>query len=324
MVSQEVLNILQYPMVVLPPLTALRAFEATARLGGLARAATELNITTSAVSHQLRALEESLGTRLLERSTGVGGIRLTPAGAKLLSAASGALSLLEDACAEIRGTTKRLTVSANVSLSTMWLARRLAEFSALYPATPINAIIQMEEPDYARYGIDLAIVHVPEKMLQPDDLVLLREEVFPVCSPDLYAFASKSLCRCRLLQEAHKDSSEIDWRSWAAELALRDDFETKIVRFTSFSQAIGAAVGGAGVALGRSPLIDPDLASGRLVRLFPDMSRPASWRFVLRRGPGRAHRMLRPLIDFLRAEAGSGSAAPARSLRPSRARRPSR
>lgn len=298
-------------MVTLPPLAALRAFEATVRLGGLARAATELNVTTSAVSHQLRALESSLGTRLLERSTGVGGIKVTPAGAKLLAAASGALSLLDDACSEIRGITRRLTVSADISLSTMWLARRLAEFSALYPETPINAIIQMAEPDYGRYAIDLAIVHVPERQLLPDDIVLLREDVFPVCSPELYPFASKAVCRCRLLQEAHEDegSSEIDWRSWAAEFGLRDDFEQKIVHFTSFSQAIAAAIGGAGLALGRSPLIDAELASGRLVRLFPDVSRPASWRFVLRRGPGRRHRMLNPLIDFLRAEAASGAIA---------------
>lgn len=295
-------------MITLPPLAALRAFEATVRLGGLARAATELNVTTSAVSHQLRALESSLGTRLLERSTGVGGVKVTPAGAKLLAAASGALSLLDEACSEIRGITRRLTVSADIPLSTMWLARRLAEFSALYPETPINAIIQIAEPDYGRHAIDLAIVYVPERQLQPDDLVLLREDVFPVCSPELYPFASKAVCRCRLLQEAHEEggSSEIVWRNWAAELGLRDDFEQKIVRFTSFSQAIAAAIGGAGLALGRSPLIDAELASGRLVRLFPDISRPASWRFVLRPGPGRRHRMLNPLIDFLRAEAASG------------------
>jgi LysR family transcriptional regulator, glycine cleavage system transcriptional activator len=78
-------------MVTLPPLAALRAFEATVRLGGLSHAAVELNLTTSAISHQLRRLEESLGTRLLERTTGAGGIRVTPAGARLLSAASGAL-----------------------------------------------------------------------------------------------------------------------------------------------------------------------------------------------------------------------------------------
>ena len=292
-------------MAHIPPLAALRAFEVKVRLGGFARAAAELNISTSAISHQIRGLEESLGTRLLERSTGVRGIRVTPAGARLLSAASGALSLLEDACSEIRGTTARLTVSANISLSTMWLARRLAEFSSLYPETPLNAIIQMEEPDFVRYGIDLAIVHVPERALRPDDVVLLREDVFPVCSPDLYPSASKAVCRCRLLQEAHEDSPEIDWRTWAPAFGLPNDFETKIVRYSSFSQVIGAAIGGAGLALGRSPLIDPELDCGRLVRLFPDVSRRASWSFVLRNGPARRHRMLGPLIDFLRAEAAA-------------------
>ncbi len=173
-------------MLPLPPLAALRAFETTARLGGLARAAAALNVSTSAVSHQIKGLEESLGVRLLERSTGVGGIRVTAAGAKLLAAASIALTLLEDACSEIRGiTTKRLTVSANVSMSTMWLAHRLANFSAIHPEIAVNAIIQLDEPDFVQLGIDLAIVHVPEGALRPGDVVLMREEVDPVCSPDL-------------------------------------------------------------------------------------------------------------------------------------------
>ncbi len=289
----------------LPPLAALRAFEAAARLGGFARAAAELNVTTSAISHQIRGLEESLGVRLLERSVGAGGVKVTPAGARLLTATSGALALLEDACAEIRGTGKRrLIVSANVSLSTMWLARRLAEFSALHPDTPVDATIQMEEPDFARYGIDLAIVHVPERALRPEDVVLLHEQVFPVCSPELFPLASRDACQCRLLQEAHEDSPEVDWRTWASDLGLPRDLEAKITRYSTFSQAIGAALGGAGIALGRSPLIGPELASGRLVRLSPGPSRPASWRFVLRRGPARPHPMLETLIGFLRKEAG--------------------
>ncbi len=286
----------------LPPMAALRAFEATIRLGGFARAAAELNISTSAISHQIRGLEQSLGARLLERSTGVGGIQVTEAGARLLPAASDALSLLEQACGDIRGITKRLTVSANVPFSTMWLARRLAEFSSLHPDVPLNAIIEDAEPDFARHAIDLAIVHVTERALQPDDLVLLREDVFPVCSPELHPFASKAVCRCRLLQEIHRDSPEIDWRNWCDVFSMPGDFESKIVRYTSFSQVIGAAVGGAGVALGRSPLIDPELRSGRLVPLRPGLSRPASWCFVLRRGPSR-HRMVDALIAFLRAEA---------------------
>ncbi|MBN3786905.1 LysR family transcriptional regulator [Burkholderia sp. Ac-20353] len=289
----------------LPPLSALRAFEAAVRLGGFARAAAELNVSTSAVSHQIRALEETLGARLLERSTGLGGIRVTSAGARLLPAVSDALSLLGDACAEIRGTgnAQRLTVSANAPFSSMWLARRLAEFSALHPTTPLNAVVLDDEPDFARDGIDLAIVHVPARKLKPDDDVLLQETVFPVCSPELHPVAYGAVCRSRLLQEMHENSPEIDWRNWASEFGLPDDFETKIIRYSSFSQVIGAAVGGAGIALGRTPLIEPELRSGRLVPLIPGLSRPASWRFVLRRNPSRRHRLLDPLVAFLHEEA---------------------
>lgn len=291
-------------MAALPPLAALRAFETTARLGGFARAAAVLHVSTSAVSHQIRGLEDSLGVRLLERSTGVGGVRVTPEGVTLLAAVSGALTLLEDACADIRGTVKRLTVSANVSLSTMWLARRLADFSALHPEVAINAIIQMEEPDFVRYGIDLAIVRVADRDPRPDGEVLLREEVFPVCSPGLLPLVSQG--HCRLLQEDHEDSPEVDWRGWARTLGLPSGFESRIVRYATFSQAMGAALDGGGVGLGRSPLIDPDLDSGRLVRLMPGVSRPASWCFVLRLGTSRRHRMVGALVAFLREQAERG------------------
>jgi LysR family transcriptional regulator, glycine cleavage system transcriptional activator len=287
----------------LPPLAALRAFEATARLGGFARAAAVLHVSTSAVSHQIRGLEESLGVRLLERSTGVGGVRVTPDGVTLLAAVSRALALLEEACADIRGTAKRLTVSANVSLSTMWLARRLADFSALHPAVAINAILQMEEPDFVRHGIDLAIVRVADRDLRPGDDVLLREDVFPVCSPGLLPLARQG--RCRLLQEDHEDSPELAWLSWARALDLPTGFESRVVRYSTFSQAIGAALEGGGIALGRSPLIDPDLRSGRLVRLMPEKSRPASWCFVMRMGTSR-HRMVGTLAEFLREQAKGG------------------
>jgi LysR family glycine cleavage system transcriptional activator len=288
----------------IPPLPALRAFEAAARLGGFARAAADLNISTSAVSHQIRGLEAALGTRLLDRSTGVGGVGVTAAGQRLLAAVGPALASLQDACAAIRGEPVRLTVSANPSFSAMWLARRLAEFSSRHPDTSINAVVQ-DEPGSGFHAIDLSIVNVKPTQVRPGDEILLREEVFPVCSPDLHPFASKAVCKCRLLQEAHEDSPEIDWRSWSAEFGLPDDFQSKIVHYTSFTQVIGAAVGGAGLALGRRPLIDPELASGRLVRLFPTGSRPASWCFALRRGPGPRHRMLEPLVAYLKQQAST-------------------
>ena len=296
-------------MSTLPPLPALRAFEAAARLGGFARAAGELNVSTSAVSHQIRGLEDQLGARLLDRSTGAGGVSVTPAGERLLSAAGAALALLQDACADIRGTPRPLTVAANLPVSAMWLAQRLAEFSARHPGTAVNAMIQDAEPDFARQAIDLAIVHVKRTALQPGDLVLLQEQVFPVCSPDLHAFASTQICRCRLLQEVHDNTPELDWPSWRAEFGFPDDFETKIVRYTSFSQVIGAAVAGAGVALGRTPLIAPELASGRLVPVHPDLTRAASWCFVLRQRTTRPHKMLGTLVAFLREEAALSTRA---------------
>jgi LysR family transcriptional regulator, glycine cleavage system transcriptional activator len=304
MLSHGVLSIIQHPMPTLPSLAAFRAFETTARLGGLARAAGVLNVSPSAISHQIKGLEESLGVRLLERGTGVGGIRVTPAGTRLLNAASSALTLLEEACSDISGIARqRLTVAANVSLSTMWLARKLANFSSLHPEIAVNAMIQMEEPDVVQPGIDLAIVHVPEAAIRPGDVVLMREEVYPVCSPDLYVLASRGLDRCRLLQETHDGSPELGWRAWSATLHLPCDFETRIVHYSTFGQTIGAALGGAGIALGRSPLIDQELAAGRLVPLFPGLSRPASCRFVLRPGPTRQRRMVRTLIDFLCGQA---------------------
>ena len=289
----------------IPPLPALRAFEAAARLGGFARAAADLHISTSAVSHQIRGLEAMLGARLLDRSTGLGGVSLTAAGHCLLAATGPALASLQDACAAIRGTPARLTVSANPSFSAMWLARRLAEFSSQHPEVPINAIVQTE-PGSGHAAIDLSVVNVKLTDVRPGDVVLVRETVFPVCSPELHAFASTAVCKCRLLQEEQDDSPEIDWRSWAGQFGLPRDFETKIVHYTSFSQVVGVRRGRGRAGVGPHTPDRSGLASGRLVRLFPAVSRAASWCFVLRRGRGQAHRMLETLIAYLRAAAQPG------------------
>jgi hypothetical protein len=89
-----------------------------------------------------------------------------------------------------------------------------------------NARVQVEAAPVATWRV----VHVPEWALRPGDAVLLREEVFPVCSPDLYQLASQALCRCRLLQEARENSPEVDWRNWASALGLPPDLDARIVR----------------------------------------------------------------------------------------------
>jgi LysR family glycine cleavage system transcriptional activator len=280
----------------LPPLAALRAFAAVARSGSFARAAASLHVSSSAVSHQIRALEAELRTPLLTRArNGAGHSRTAPtaAGAALLVAVEEALTRLGDACDAIRGEARRarprLTVAANGSFGSLWLAPRLAAFAGQYPSTAWTMrAIEEERPDMVREEIDLAILRVRSGAVRPPDELLFEETVFPVCSPALGAFeAPETLLGHSLLEESHGDSPEKDWRHWLGLLGL-PKASRRIVRFSSFNQVIAAAIAGAGIALGRVPLLDAELASGRLVRLFAPHELPGSWAFALHSRPGLA------------------------------------
>jgi len=299
----------------IPPLAALRAFEAVARLGGFARAAEELHVTTSAVSHQITGLERNLGTILVDRDGSGGRIIPTRAGKDLLAAVEAALGELGRVCEEIRRRstqTRQVTVSASMPIAVLWLAPRLANFSALHPGTEIAAVTTDDTPNLARAGIDIAILRVRLDEATPGDQELFTETVFPVCSPTLLASEPAladpgGLKHLRLLEEQHETSPEMDWHTWFALLGLGPVPNGNIVRFSSYAPTIGAAAAGTGVALGRSPLIDFDLQSGRLVRLFPHVERPGSWRFVMRLRPGVAKdRTVRALAAFLTKQAANG------------------
>ena len=289
----------------IPPLSALKAFEAVARLGSLSRAAEELNVTKSAISHQLRALESTLGTTLLHRGGTNSRAQPTSAGLELLLAIEASLIPLGEACERL--TTRRrkrrrtLTVSANAPFSSLWLAPHVVEFSTRHPEIAVNLRVYDDEPDWQNDTIDIAILRVPmrssssstndEPDPHPSDRALLRETVFPVCSPllmDPRTATPQTLTEHRLLQEEHHESSrEIDWQTWFALLGAGELQEQNLVRLSSFNPIIGAAIAGKGVALGRSPLIDFDLAHGRLVRLFPEHELPSSWQFIIRLHPKR-------------------------------------
>lgn len=280
----------------LPPLAAFRAFAAVAREGSFTAAASSLHVSTSAVSHQIRALEEALGTSLLVRArNGAGPQQTVPteAGRELLVAVEDALSRLSDACRAVHdrahGARPDLVVSANGSFASLWLAPRLAVFAGQHPSVAWHMrAIESDEPDMLREGVDLAIIRVRREMLQAPDRLLFEETMFPVCSPALgFSGDPAALAGFNLLEEAHRDSPELDWRDWLERLG-QPAARARIVRFSSFNQVIGAAIAGAGIALGRSPLVDSDLAAGRLVPLFAPMARPGGWVFALRVRPGVA------------------------------------
>ena len=284
----------------IPPLAALRAFAAVARHGGFARAAATLNISTSAVSHQVRGLEDALGAMLLTRArngAGTSRTEVTAQGAALLQAVEAAFGQLGAACEAVRAHARQarpmLTISASGSMASLWLAPRLAAFAALHPSVQWQVrSIEDEAPDMLREGLDLAVLRVRRGAVPEGDRLLFSETVFPVCSPSLrLAGNPEELPRHTLLQEDladHTASPEKDWSTWLGLLGFGPATKVTIVRFYSFSAAVAAATAGAGIALGRTPLIDFELASGRLVRPFGDRSLPGSSDMIIRHRPGAA------------------------------------
>lgn len=299
-----------------PPLAALRAFEAVARLGSLSRAATELHVTKSAVSHQLRALEADLGTPLLRRGGTVRRAETTEAGAALLASVQQALTLLETACRNVRASARgkrryTLNVSANPSLAALWLAPRIGRFIELHPDIDIQVYLHAsQDPAWKTQDIDLAFLHVRAvgpHIAEPGDIPLMTETVVPVCSPALVPEAERNdpglFLRHRWLEEKHIDSPETDWRTWRPRLGLApDDWQDPMV-LSGLSTVVAAAAAGVGIALGRAPLIDEDLASGRLVPLMPHLRMPGSWGYVMRIHANRPMDSSLPaLVEFLAEE----------------------
>jgi LysR family glycine cleavage system transcriptional activator len=303
----------------IPPLAALRAFAAVARHGSFARAASALHVSTSAVSHQIRGLEASLGAVLLTRARNGAGhshTAVTTEGEALLRAVEATFAQLATACETVReharGTRPTLAISANGSVASLWLAPRLATFAALHPSVQWQVRAIVEEPDMVREGLDLAILRSRRGRRAEGERLLFSETVFPVCSPSLLPVVTvDDVLRHNLLQEDHGDSREKAWSTWLELLGVPQRARPTIVRFDTFSAAIGAAIAGAGIALGRRPLIDFELASGRLAQLFPDRSLPGSWDFVIRGRPDAARDVhVSHLRDYLLSHANGAAARP--------------
>jgi DNA-binding transcriptional LysR family regulator len=262
----------------LPPLAALRTFEAVARQLSFTRAADELALTQSAVSHQIRALEDHLGTSLFGRLHR--GIELTDEGRVLLEGVRAGLDtvLLASERVRSRGRVGVLTVAAPAAFATWWLVPRLGRFAALHPEIEVRiAAMDGREPDLWRDGVDIAVVKRPAPVAEriPGEMALLREIVFPVCAPSLIGgglplHTVRDLGRQTLIEceTAEAEDLEFSWSTWLARFGLARGQGSRQLRFSHFGLALSAAIDGLGVALGRSPMVDAELAAGRLVRPF--------------------------------------------------------
>src|SRR4051794_12301376 len=254
----------------LPPLNALRAFEAAARSESFTRAAEELCVTQGAVSHQVKALEATLGIKLFNRERQR--LVITDAGREYLNVIRDALDRIAAGTERVlqRQNSGALTVSTSPDFAAKWLVNRLGRFAEAHPGIDLRISATMHHVDFAKEDVDLAVRHGDGKWAGLDVVRFCSEELFPVCSPKLLSGRNRlrepsDLLKFPLL---HLDDRK-DWAQWLEIARVVVDAELSHGPILNrASMIIDAAVDGQGVALARTTLAAWDIINGRLVRPF--------------------------------------------------------
>jgi DNA-binding transcriptional LysR family regulator len=270
----------------LPPLDLIRGFEAAARTLSFTKAAEELAITQSAISRQIRALEEHLGVALFERRAR--SLALTEAGRSLFRAASDCLERLQETANRLRSDagTPHLTVTTTGGFASLWLIPRLRSFTALHPDVDVRISATYKTFNLERSLVDVAVRYVREEDVPEGALRLFGEELFPVCSPALQAegpYPLRNLDDLRHHALLHIDEARgfLDWGTWLEAHGHPDLKPAASIRFDSYEQMIQAAIGGQGVAMGIGRLVSALMEQGRLSRRSQERDRRALY-FVIR------------------------------------------
>lgn len=262
-------------MYKMPPLNALRAFEAAARHLSLTKAARELNVSSGAVSHQIRALEALLGIELFERR--VRAIALTPAAKLLYPGVQQGFLQIHEAVAGLRHVANErvLVVSTPPGLTAKWLAGRLYRFASGHPEIDVRISSSLANANFATDGVDVAVRNLaarasgdPALLIEP----LVELSLVPVCSPQLYQQhgsprTAEALARMPLI---HDDSLVSraklpTWSDWFDAAGLPSTDISRGLHFNSADHALDAASEGAGVLLAHDLLAYDDLRNGRLI-----------------------------------------------------------
>src|SRR3954464_1947722 len=295
----------------LPALDLLVGFEASARHLSFTKAGEELFLTQSAVSRQIKELEEQLGVELFQRRHRA--LALTDAGKSFYSSAAQVLTTMRTATDRLRAQVgkKDLSVTTTHSFAALWLIPRLAGFTRGHPGIDVRIMADTRVQDLDRDGLDLAIRHGPASLAGSNAVRLMGERVFPVCSPKLLKDKSKPLREPRdlryhcLLQYDDPEGRHpwLHWKTWLEVERIADLRPAGTLSFSGYEQIIPAALAGHGVALGRSPLVKDLVASGDLVMPFKSSADPARAYFaIVSKSPARRPGGARCLA-WLKAEA---------------------
>jgi LysR family glycine cleavage system transcriptional activator len=300
----------------LPPLNALRAFEAAARHGTLARAADELCVTPSAVGHQIKSLEAWLDLRLFATDGRARG--LTAEGERLAAAIGGALDQMDRACAAVlrRPRTTALRLSVTPTFAIRWLVPRLNRFQAAHPEISVQIMIGFGTQDFRRDGADAALRFGTSDWPGFASWLLFKEDVFPVCHPKLlegpHALTTPPALRHHTL--LHTLHGRDHWGRWlAAAKVPRTAVDPDIGPvFEMTTLALDQAEAGLGVAISREAQVIELLDSGRLVAPFRrDLLRGGGC-YLLTLPERRDHAPVQAVRDWLMEEAARDRAGGAR------------
>ncbi|PLX45809.1 MAG: LysR family transcriptional regulator [Hyphomicrobiales bacterium] len=292
----------------LPPLNALRAFEAAARLGGFTNAAEELNVTPAAISHQVKTLEAHLQTQLFLRLPR--GLKLTNAGQELLPEISRGLAHFARAAGRLSGEelAGRLTINVVPSFATLWLVPRLGSFTQTFPDIRIRILASLMPPDLKQGEVDVRITYGKGNYPGFNARYLMGDTIFPVCAPAV--LNQQPLRRFQDLQhhtllhdiDVGEDEPTMTWARWLRDAGLNQTLPEGGIEFSDSILLTQAAVRGQGVALGRMSLVHDHLETGRLVRPL-NISRPSDYAYYLvttEAGAGRAR--VRVFMDWITAQ----------------------
>jgi LysR family glycine cleavage system transcriptional activator len=273
----------------LPPLTALRAFEAAARRMSFAKAADELSVTPAALSYQIKQLEDHLGVALFTRLNRA--VELTEAGRLLRPGVAEGFEALRRAVRALDGLRegRGLTVTAGPAFTAKWLAPRIFHFVERRPDVEVRIVAALRVLDFDRDGVDAAIRFGLRADPHHFSEVLIRDRLAPLCAP---ATAARLRAPVDLLTAPliHDDSMQTlgwapTWADWFEAAGLERPDWRRGSRFSNADHALSAAAEGSAVVLGRISLAEPELRAGRLVAPFDLALDPeAHYRFVCPKG----------------------------------------
>ncbi|WP_321936964.1 transcriptional regulator GcvA [Paraburkholderia sp. J8-2] len=300
-------------------LNAMRAFEASARHQSFSAAAAELNVTPAAVGQLVRSLEDWLGTPLFVRGSG-GRARLV------------ATEVAERALPDIRAGFARLslglerlkegsangvlTVTVSPAFAAKWLLPRIDRFQAAWPDTDVRLDTSLKLLDFVAQGVDIGVRYGAGAWPGLAAEKLMDEEIYPVCSPAVRRAgkwrAPRDLTRAPLIHDLSVDSHAgfASWQAWFGSVGVTLAPASRGMKINNSAAVLQAAIEGHGVALARSVMVRDDLAAGRLVRLFPEVTLTSALAYyVVYRPECASLPRLVAFRDWLKDEARRGAQA---------------